>query len=778
MRRTNGQRPDARRENGQNVNRHRPDAQRMNGQSVNGRRSDAQRMNGQSANRQRPDAQRHSRPAENSQPQKNLIFTFKMKKKLAVLFVIILLAFAGLAGKVLYISHKDGENYKKQVLSQQEYSSKSLPYKRGEILDANGTKLAYSEKVYNLIVDAREIMTSKKENALDETMNALRSYFDVDTVSLASYVSEHTASRYYVVKKSLKYDEVQQFREAAKDNSAIVGVWFEEEYKRAYPYDSLACTVIGFTGSDNNGTYGLEEYYNTMLNGTNGRQYGYLTEDSTLERTTIPAQDGNTLVTSIDINIQNVVEKYIRQFNEQHKGEYRAGEDGSVNTGVIVMDPQTGEVLAMADSHSFDLNNPKDLSVYYTPEEIAAMSDEDMYAALNRVWRNFCLSDTYEPGSVSKVMTVAAGLDSGKLTGNESYYCGGVMEVSEHKIRCNNRAGHDMLTVSQALEKSCNMALIQIAQQMGKDTLMKYLYNFNIGLRTNIDLTGEARTASLVYDPDKMVASDLAISSFGQGYNVTMIQMASAFCSVINGGKYYEPHVVKEIRNADGTTVKRIEPRVLKQTVSATTSDQMKQYLANVCTLGTGTVAVPAGYLIGGKTGTAETQPRGNNQYVVSFIGYAPVDDPKVVVYAVVDRPNVEDQPHSNFAQEIVKNIFTEILPYMNVFRTEELTEEEIAQLQAMHIISVSDNSIDEEEPGQEDEETEEGQGAQGDEQGEEKPYETDPETGYVLDPDTGEFLDPETFSPIDPSSSNLDGLIGIENKPQDENDFTAGAGF
>lgn len=763
MRRMNGQRPDARRENGQNAN---------------GRRSDAQKMNRQSVNRHRPDAQRYSRPAEDSQPQKNLMFTFKMKKKLAVSFVIILLAFAGLAGKVLYISHNDGENYKKQVLSQQEYSSKSLPYKRGEILDANGTKLAYSEKVYNLIVDSREIMTSKKENALDETMNALRSYFDVDTVSLASYVSEHTASRYYVVKKALKYDEVQQFREAEKDNPAIVGVWFEEEYKRAYPYNSLACTVIGFTGSDNNGTYGLEEYYNTMLNGTNGRQYGYLTEDSTLERTTIPAQDGNTLVTSIDINIQNVVEKYIRQFNEQHRGEYREGEEGSVNTGVIVMDPQTGEVLAMADSHFFDLNNPKDLSAYYTPEETAAMSDEDMYAALNRVWRNFCVSDTYEPGSVSKVMTVAAGLDSGKLTGNESYYCGGVMEVSEHKIRCNNRAGHDMLTVSQALEKSCNMALIQIAQQMGKDTLMKYLYNFNIGLKTNIDLTGEARTASLVYDPDKMVASDLAISSFGQGYNVTMIQMASAFCSVINGGKYYEPHVVKEIRNADGTTVKRIEPRVLKQTVSATTSDQMKQYLANVCTLGTGTVAVPAGYLIGGKTGTAETQPRGNNQYVVSFIGYAPVDDPKVVVYAVVDRPNVEDQPHSNFAQEIVKNIFTEILPYMNVFRTEELTEEEIAQLQAMHIISVSDNSIDEEEPGQEGEETEEEQGAQGEGQEEEKPYETDPETGYVLDPDTGEYLDPETFSPIDPSSSNLDGLIGVENKPQDENDFTVGAGF
>ena len=254
------------------------------------------------------------------------------------------------------------------------------------------------------------------------------------------------------------------------------------------------------------------------------------------------------------------------------------------------------------------------------------------------------------------------------------------------------------------------------------------------------------------------MASDVAISSFGQGYMVNMIQMTTAFSSIINGGKYYEPHVVTEIRNADGTTIEKIQPRVLKQTISSTTSDKMRVYLANVCSFGTGTTAVPAGYLIGGKTGTAEKQPRGTGDYVVSFMGYAPVDDPQVVVYVVIDEPNVDDQPHSSFAQEVAKGIFTEILPYMNVFRTEELSEEEKAELEAMHIIPVSGNSAPKDENN----------GVQ---------FETDEATGYVIDPATGELLDPETYAPASGDYSDLDGIIGVEHK-EESNDFSAGAGF
>ena len=685
-------------------------------------------------------------------------FGIKKQKKLVVLFALILLAFVGLSIRLIWIYQKDGEKYKKQILSQQEYDSKTLPYKRGEILDANETKLAYSEKVYNLVVDARVINASKAENAIETTVSALGRYFGVDTAAMREHITTNKENQYHVVLKALEYDKVAPFLEEQQKNKSIVGIWFEEEYKRKYPYSTLASSVIGFTGSDNNGTFGLEEYYNSTLNGTNGREYGYLTEDSTLERTTIAAQNGHTIVTSLDVNIQNVVEKYIQQFNEAHRGEYRSGEDGSTNTGVVVMDPNTGNVLAMADYPNFDLNNPKDLTPFYSEEEIGAMTDEQMYECLNKIWRNYCISDTYEPGSVSKAMTIATGLDTGKLTGNESYYCEGVMEVSKHKIRCHKRIGHGMLNVSQCLEQSCNMGLIQMANVIGKDTLTRYLYNFNIGLKTNIDLAGEARTNTLVYNPENMVASDLAISSFGQGYVVNMIQMTSAFSSIINGGKYYEPHVVTEIRNEDGTTIEKIQPRVLKQTISATTSDKMKVYLANVCSLGTGTTAVPAGYLIGGKTGTAEKQPRGTGDYVVSFMGFAPADDPKVVVYVVIDEPNVEDQPHSSFAQELAQGIFTEILPYMNVFRTEDLTEEEKAKLEEMHILPVSGNSVPQDENN----------GVE---------FERDEETGYIIDPATGELLDPQTYAPAEGDYSDLGGIVGVEHK-QEQSEFTAGAGF
>ncbi|MCR5418487.1 MAG: peptidoglycan glycosyltransferase [Lachnospiraceae bacterium] len=702
-----------------------------------------------------------------------------MQQKLIIFFAFVVAALVGLGFRVAYLSHAKGTEYSKQVLMQQRYDSRTLPYKRGEILDANGTKLAYSEKVYNLILDANEITESRKEDALTETMSALSKCFQVDTIELTQYIKENPNSQYYVVKKRIPYEEVDPFLSAKEENASICGVWFEEEYKRQYPNNTLASSVIGFTGTDNNGTYGLEEFYNSTLNGSNGREYGYLSEESTLERTTIPAQDGNTLVTSLDANLQAIVEKYMLEFAAEHRGEYREGEDGVKNMGVIMMNPKTGEIMAMADYPSFDLNDPKNLSTFLSEEEISAMDDKATYDYLNRLWRNYCISDTYEPGSVAKSLTVAAGLDSGKLKGNETYFCGGKMNVSGHEIKCHNHAGHGMVDLSGALEKSCNVALMQIGEQEGKDTLMQYLYNFNIGLKTNVDLSGEARTNTLVYNPENMVASDLAISTFGQGYNVTMIQMISAFCSVINGGKYYEPHVVTQIRDSMGTTIKKIEPRVLKQTISATTSDTMREYLTNVCITGTGVTAVPAGYEIGGKTGTAEKQPRGTGNYVMSFMGFAPADDPQVVIYCVIDEPNVADQPHSTFAQEVVKKILTEALPYLHIYRTRELTEEETEELSSLNLLE--NPGEPEGEEGQEsDAEAEsqdgesEGQEGEGDPEGEKKPgsdFAIDPETGYPIDPDTGELLNPNSYSPVDPTSSDLDGLEGVKNDPSQTTD-------
>lgn len=687
-------------------------------------------------------------------------FSIKMQKKLVVLFLAVLLAFVALSIRLIMINKEKGENYKKQILSQQNYVSTVLPFKRGDILDAQGSKLAYSEKVYNLVVDSKLILQT--EGSLEPTLTALDACFDVNVDEMRTYITEHPSDQYYVVLKQLSYDEIAPFKEMQnnkKEYPDISGVWFEEEYKRIYPYGTLASDAIGFTTADNTGAFGLEEYYNDILNGTNGREYGYLTEDSNLERTTKAAEDGKIVVSTLDANIQSVVEKYVAKWNHEHEGEnaYRTGELGSYNTGVVVMNPQNGEVLAMAGYPAFDLNNPRSLSGngLYTDEEIAAMDSETYYENLNKLWRNFCISDTYEPGSTAKSLTISAALDSGSITGNESYECQGVYAVGGHDIHCHNRIGHQTVSVSGALEQSCNVALMKIGQAMGSDVMMKYLGNYNMGLKTNIDLAGEARTDTLIYNPADMKSSDLAISSFGQGYNVTMIQMAAAFCSVINGGYYYQPHMVKEIRNPDGSTVEKIEPRVLKQTISETTSDRMREYLTNVCTIGTGKTAVPAGYIIGGKTGTAEMYPRKTGNYVVSFIGFAPVDDPQVVVYVVIDRPNVDHQPHSSFAQEIAKNIFTEILPYLQVFRTEELSEEDEQHLKDLGIIpgEVVQEPTEPQPDGDEEEKDEE-------ESGEDKPdYQTDPETGNVIDPHTGEQLDPDTYMPVDPTASDLGGV-------------------
>ena len=375
--------------------------------------------------------------SKNKEPRK---FTIKMQKKLVVLFVLVLLAFVALTVRLFAINKEDGDSYKKQVLSQQEYDSKVLPFKRGDIEDRNGSKLAYSEKRYNLIVDAK-LMNSEDGKYLEPTLAALKKYFgnSVDTEAIRKYVSENPDSKYKKFAKELPYDEVSPYVEyeteaaASKDLKSLRGVWFEDCYVREYPYKTLACDVIGFTQGENQGYYGLEEYYNSILNGTDGREYGYLNEDAVVEQTIKPAVDGMTIVSTIDTNIQSIVEKHINAFNEEHKNEAREGY-GSKNTGCIIMNPNSGEIYAMASTPAFDLNNPRDLSSFYSQEELALMDDEEKLEALNQIWRNFCISDTYEPGSTTKPFTVAAAIECGAITGNESYNCTGMLHVGDHDI--------------------------------------------------------------------------------------------------------------------------------------------------------------------------------------------------------------------------------------------------------------------------------------------------------------------------------------------------------
>lgn len=689
-----------------------------------------------------------------------------MRKKLVILFVMVLLAFVVLGVRLVLINTQKGDEYTHTVLSQRHYDSVTLPYQRGSIVDSKGTTLAVSKKVYNVILDVSVMnyYENRTEGTVVATLNALQTCFGLSSQEMAGYVAQNPESKYYVLKKQLDYEEIQPFLTMVEEAAAsdeltdIKGVWFEEEYLRYYPLGTVACDVLGYTNSGNAGAYGLEEYYNDILNGTNGREYGYLNEDSNLERTTIPAVDGNTLVTTIDANIQKIVEEKITDYNTAYTSNYREGEDGSYNTGCIIMEVDTGKVLAMAGYPFFDLNEPRNLELYFTPEEVAAAEEAGRTEGdlLAELWKNYCISATYEPGSVAKPFTVAAAIDSGAITGNETYYCGGLLEIGGYKIRCHNRWGDGEITVADAVAQSCNVALMHIGDAMGKNTYLKYFEEFNFGLKTNIDLTGEARTASLVFNSDTMGPTELATSTFGQGYNVTMIQMITAFCSLVNGGYYYEPHMVSQILSADGSVIENIEPRLLKQTVSTTTSEQIIEYCNEVVISGTGKKARPAGYAIGGKTGTAETVPRDTGNYVVSFMGYAPADDPQIAIYVVIDRPNLPDQTLGTAeACLITKEILTEVLPYLNIFMTEELSEEEIADLKERGLYDASLIKPDEEIPEGEEGETSEGETS---EEPQRPEVEIDPATGYAIDPYTGEFLDPETGRPIDPTSGFMQG--------------------
>lgn len=759
-----------------------------------------------------------AKQGKNGQKIQTRKFSIKMQKKLVVLFGLVLLAFAGLSVRLVWITKEDGTAYQKQVLSQQRYDSTTLPFRRGDIVDAKGTKLAVSEKVYNLVIDSK-LMLDKDGKYLESSLQALAANFpSLDMTEVRNYVTTHPNSSWYVPLRRLSYEEIAGFQEAQVEDATIKGVWFEEEYKRVYPNGSLAADVIGFARSDNQGQYGLEEYYNDVLNGTAGREYGYLNDDSTLKRTIKPAVDGNIIHSTIDANIQSIVEKYLKQFNEEHKDSVHPG-NGAENLGCIIMEVNTGNVLAMASYPTFDLNQPKNTDAllgsrlieqitnvsgyqvnqktdtYITQETIDSLDEDQLLLNLNQLWKNYTISSTYEPGSTAKPFTVAAALENGTITGNEHYQCNGSLEVGGHTIKCHSyrSGGEGDVSVQDSIAWSCNVALMKIAASLGADEFSVFQHVFNFGLKTNIDLAGEARTASLLYTADEMGAADLATNSFGQNFNVTMIQMISGFCSLINGGYYYEPHVVDKITNTSGATVQNIEPRVLKQTISESTSEKIRQYCrAVVMEEGgdrrTGKTARPAGYAIGGKTGTAQTLPRGNGEYVVSFIGYAPADDPQIAIYVVVDRANATPQDDAKYATGIVRNILTEVLPYLNIFMTEELSEKEIQELQEKQLAITNQYTQKPEDEALEnvdqptgegtDQNPAEGSDTAGDAaegtpatngDGENTDGETtdntptwmtypiDPATGYRVNPETGEQFYADTGDPVSGNQELID---------------------
>lgn len=679
--------------------------------------------------------------------------TLKIKRKLALTFSVIVLALVGIMIRLVYINRVSGDQYTMKVLAQQDTNSITLPYKRGDIYDRNGTVLATSEKVYNLILDPGVLWEYHSDDAakdcVEPTLQALVNYFGQDRAELDRIMQENADSHYVVLEKQLTKDEVEEFETAMEDSAnRIEGVWLEEDYIRRYPYDTLACNVIGYTVSGNVGQYGIEQEYSETLNGENGRSYNYLNEDLEQEKSVRAATDGNSVVSTIDITLQQIVENAIAEFQEKYTDAYREG-DGSKTAAAIMMDPNTGEILAMASNRVYDLNNPYDVVIngLYTEEEAENLTEEERLNALNELWRNFCVSDTYEPGSTAKPITIAAALETDAVHDGDTFLCDGNQTVGSHTIWCSKRVGHGIIDLQGSLMFSCNDALMQIAAKVGEEDFSKYQNMFNLGLRTGIDLPGEARTDSLLYYSEDtapsenlvMGSTDLATNSFGQNYNVTMIQMAAAFSACINGGYYYQPHVVKRILDSNGGTVQNIEPVVLREPISSKTSSLIRQYLYNTMygetdangNNATGKAARIAGYAMGGKTGTAEKIPRDKTNYLVSFIGFAPAENPEVVLYVVVDEPNAEKQSSSSFAMEIWKNIMEEALPYLNIYPTEEIPEDMVDEVEA-----AQEEEAAEETPAEEEEE------------------ETS-EDGTLVDPQTGETVqmpDPESVDEEDDS--------------------------
>ena len=606
-------------------------------------------------------------------------FPLRMQRKLVMLFMAVILAFVVLIGRITYINVTKGNKYTKVVLDQQNYDSRVIAFKRGDIVDRNGTKIATSERVYNVILDVA-VMTDKEEY-IEPTKEVLKECFGIEESVVDDLVENSPESRYKILAQDIDYATAQKFKAIDEDNENypnVKGVWLEDDYTRTYPYGSMASDVIGFTYEGNKGAIGIENAYNDVLNGTDGREYGYFDTESSVERTVKPAKDGNTVVSTIDVTLQNIVERAILEFNQEHSDE---NSPGSKNTAVVIMNPNTGEILAEASYPNFDLNNPRDLSILYSEEEWNAMSEEDQLTAMNDLWRNFCVSDAFEPGSTAKPFTVAAGLETGVLNGSETYYCGGQKTVLGVPVSCHYKSGHGTQTIQDAIANSCNVALMDMSEVIGADDFSRYQHIFGFGEYTGIDLPGEATTSALLYSAQDMTELDLATNSFGQNFNVTMTQLVSAFSSLINGGYYYEPHVVKQIRDENGSVIETKDPVLLRKTISTETSEALKTYLKATMDYGTGKRAQVEGYDIGAKTGTAQKLPRSAGNYLLSFIGYAPQDNPEIVIYVVIDEANVGAQDDSSLVLSLSKKIMGEAFPYLGITTIAE--SEAQAQAQA-----------------------------------------------------------------------------------------------
>ena len=591
----------------------------------------------------------------------------KENKRFVIITLIAIIALAVVGLRLFWIYILDGDKYRNAALSKIETDSVAISARRGSIVDADGVQLASSTQVYTLFIDPKLIL-SNESKYLEPTVALLERCFGFSADDMRKKIHDNPENQYVVLKRELPYSDIEEYlkitetdpddddylEEYAQYKNAA-GIFLENSYKRNYAYGTLACSVLGFM-DQGVGAYGIEYMYDEELTGTDGREYTFINSDNVVEKYRKDETDGNTIRLTLKYNIQNIVENKIAEFIEQNPSQ---------DVAVIIQDPNTGAILAMADSNTFDPNRPRDLSLHYTQEELDAMNDAETTDALSNVWRNFCISQSYEPGSTFKPFTVAAALEEDKIKTTDTYWCDGSLTFLEEEVHCHVRTGHGTLDVAHALCESCNVALMYMSQRIGAPLFCKYQAKFGFGDYTDIDLPNEMSCEYLIYNANNMSELDLATNSFGQNFNVTMIQLSTAFCSLINGGYYYKPYIVQGIYNANGELVKSFDKTLVSMTISPETGDFLKKAMRLVVKEGTGTAANMSDYVISGKTGTAEKISDREDDYLVSFIGFAPYESPEVVCYVVINSPSTGDE--SGVSAGFFNSIMSEVLPYLNV---------------------------------------------------------------------------------------------------------------
>lgn len=569
------------------------------------------------------------------------------RKKLVLMIVAILMVCILECVRLGVIMTAKSEYYmqKADELHQRERRIKA---KRGRILDRNGEILAANEVVCTVSVIHSQIEDE------DKVIKVLAGELDMDVEEVTKKVKKVSSMEY------IKTNVAKDIGDAIREYD-LPGVKIDEDYKRVYPYNELASKVLGFTGADNQGILGLEAKYDTYLSGTNGQiltlsDAGGIEIKGSREDRILPV-DGQDLYTTLDVNIQ----KYATQLAWETMVKKEAKQ-----VSIIVMRPDNGEILAMANVPEYNLNSPYELN--YEPDEEEAQKDK--MDLLNNMWRNFCINDTYEPGSIFKTVTATAALETGVVRLNDSFTCSGATVVSDRRIRCHKTTGHGTQDFTHTVYNSCNPAFVEWGRRVGTDNMYLYMGKLGLLAKTGIDLSGEAGT--IIHKQENVGAVELATMSFGQSFQITPVQMLRAVSAIVNGGRLVTPHFGLYTGSSDGSVVNEFAYSTQDEAISSQTSETMKKILEGVVSEGGGTKAYIDGYSIGGKTATSQKLPRGSGKYISSFIGFAPADNPQVIAMCLIDEPTGVYYG-GTIAAPVVKTLYENILPYIGIERSVQL---------------------------------------------------------------------------------------------------------